>query len=168
MTENSETNHATKKLIIKLNTHSYCTRSKARSLPWILVIVLPKVENCWEVPHQWEHKSKQKASEKRRIHEKRMGTQIQARGSSKKKHPWVRAIREKKGSNTHENHPIPQPKQGRGLSNIPSWASSASLMGTYSSSIWIMASVECPVFNKTTQATCLDKFFKGLKNNNMH
>uniref|UniRef100_A0A2P2KG01 60S ribosomal protein L18a-like protein isoform X2 n=1 Tax=Rhizophora mucronata TaxID=61149 RepID=A0A2P2KG01_RHIMU len=43
-----------------------------------------------------------------------------------------------------ENHPIPQPKQGRGLSNIPSWGSSASMMGIYSPFLQSTASFECP------------------------
>jgi hypothetical protein len=46
MTKKRAVNHANKRLIIKFITHSNCTGSKARSLPWILVIVLPKVENC--------------------------------------------------------------------------------------------------------------------------
>jgi hypothetical protein len=28
-------------------------------------------------------------------------------------------IEKRRAMKTHENHPIPQPKQGRGLSNIP-------------------------------------------------
>lgn len=39
---------------------SYCWSLEPSSLPWVSMIILPKVEKCSIVPHHWKYKSKQK------------------------------------------------------------------------------------------------------------
>lgn len=88
------------------------------------------------------------------------GTQIQARdcrkegtsmreGKQGRERERDRERAHVKHRKTHENHPIPQPKQGRGLSNIPKCGSSASLIRIYSSCLFSTLLVECPGSTKT-------------------
>lgn len=53
--------------------------------------------------------------------------------------------------NTHENHPIPQPKQGRGLSKVPGWKSSASLIRVYLPFSGSAVFVACPASTRIVQ-----------------
>lgn len=46
--------------------------------------------------------------------------------------------------NTHENHPMPQPKHGRGLSYSPTWESSTSLRSVYLLLMWSETSFPWP------------------------
>lgn len=101
-------------------------------LSWILMIVVSKVENRCVIPHQWAYKSEQKTGKKR-----------EKRGEDAK----IKPCRLKKLSKIHlykityENHPIPQPKHGSGLSNFPNCGFSESLIGAYSPFLWSAVSI---------------------------
>lgn len=56
---------------------------------------------------------------------------------------------------THENHPIPQPKHGSCFSYIPDGKSSASLIRVYLPFSGSAVSVACPTMT-TIPLTCLD------------
>lgn len=123
-------------LIVEANTYSYRCSCESSSLSWVFAIIVTKVEECRIVPHQRENKSKKKTAKDES--EKRRGCV----------HMSARREKEWGDKETHENHPIPQPKQGRGLSNMPSCGSSASCILEYSPFLRSTISVEIPEVEK--------------------
>lgn len=120
-----------KKRIGQGATHSDCRSSEASSFPRILAVVVSKVQNCSIIPCQWAHETHKKTEEREDII-----TILGRSGKCSKTSIW---------DFTYENHPIPHPKHGRGLSYNPIGESSSSLIRVYLPFSRSPASVACPV-----------------------
>lgn len=134
-------------------TYSYSRSSQSRSLSWVPMIIVAEIENCSIIPQKRANKSEQKACKKgrkrRRCDHQRL---------CKLKYRKYERVNQYK--TTHENHPIPQPKHGSGMSNFPNCWSSESLIGTYSPLLWSILSKPSP--NILKQHICIQKQ-EGLK-----
>lgn len=126
----------------RVPTHSDCRSSESSSFPRILTVKISKVQNCSIIPCQWAQETYKKTEDGKIITT-----------------PEIEKMQKKIWDFTYENHPIPHPKQGRGLSYNPSWESSSSLIRVYLP-FSLSESAACPI----RMQQYVRKF--GIKQNN--